>query len=1039
LVRICHWYGGKKAALSLRFDDSHVTHVTLAIPWLDEYGLAGTFLVNPGSRPYQENVTVWEGPLEERGHEIGDHTMHHRGARTDREADWEIGEAARIIRSSQPAPRLMAFQRGGATKWLQRRPLKGFLAECALFNADEGGGGFVMSCSEQYPSFSPEAFARLLDRAIAESGWMKPHFHVIAESGNLHISPETFRELLDIIAARRADLWSAGISTIHQYERERKGSKLFAHAWGNDVLALQLACEFDERLYQQVLTLEADLPAGVAEASVVDGEGKSVDGSIAKVDGKAVVRFDVPPRDGNYEIQAAGLGSAYRAAVGEIGAPRGHPYLFFNKEDLDTLPGKQSDPVAGVMWEAIRQRAEDWREQERPVGEPRRVRGQATDMRALLFCYAVTGDEALAPAVNRHLQALLEDESWHSANNEMLVTAAAVCTLGLAYDWLPALMSDEQKARVRRTIIEEGIRPMLEATEQGEWWTHWSRGNWGEVIYSQMGVAALALLGEVPEAADWVRLCQRKVWHYTEAIGENGGWGESGSYALYGWSNGMVFLDALQRVTGLNLLDSPELAALPAWFTNLLEPDEGNFVPFSNCGPWTEAMPSVLYRVAREHRDGYAQAVAVRKTGRQKQADVFGFLWYDPSVAPKSLSDWPRAQVFSGIDWAMLRSRWEDPGATLFALKAGRKDWDHFHHDTNSFVLYALGRPLIVDLPYPYKIWGCDTEAHNTIMVNGKGQRGEARVAGCRGNPDHRGVIADLLDAPWYARLVGDASMAYDEDDVRSFIREVLYLRQASEADPPDYFVLLDDVETTKASRIDWLLHTYGELSAEGNALSIRQDEAAVDVTLLSPEGVQFDEERKTLEEAGVPKPFDSAEAVSYVKAHAPESVERGVFLAVLAPRPASVTPALNVSAIRQTNLVGAAIDTGSGRDVALFALGEPRVGFGDVAAAGRSCFVRWSGGRVTGAALHGGFSLAVGGMVLFETGNCGQAALRFGEDATEASLDLYNSDWVAIHVSRAPSRVIVDGKERDFQYDVNRRCVRIECANPRSISIALE
>jgi hypothetical protein len=28
------------------------------------------------------------------------------------------------------------------------------------------------------------------------------------------------------------------------------------------------------------------------------------------------------------------------------------------------------------------------------------------------------------------------------------------------------------------------------------------------------------------------------------------------------------------------------------------------------------------------------------------------------------------------------------------------KDWDHAHHDTNGFVLYAYGQPLIVDLRY---------------------------------------------------------------------------------------------------------------------------------------------------------------------------------------------------------------------------------------------------------------------------------------------------------------------------------------------------
>ena len=43
-----------------------------------------------------------------------------------------------------------------------------------------------------------------LDRAISEGAWMEAWFHPIAE-GHLHITPPTFRKVLERAAARRGD------------------------------------------------------------------------------------------------------------------------------------------------------------------------------------------------------------------------------------------------------------------------------------------------------------------------------------------------------------------------------------------------------------------------------------------------------------------------------------------------------------------------------------------------------------------------------------------------------------------------------------------------------------------------------------------------------------------------------------------------------------------------------------------------------------------------------------------------------------------
>ena len=80
-ARICRWYDGKKAALSFRFDDSHATHIEKAVPMLNEFDQVGTFLINPDREAYQQYHEVWENDVVRQGHELGDHTMLHRGWR----------------------------------------------------------------------------------------------------------------------------------------------------------------------------------------------------------------------------------------------------------------------------------------------------------------------------------------------------------------------------------------------------------------------------------------------------------------------------------------------------------------------------------------------------------------------------------------------------------------------------------------------------------------------------------------------------------------------------------------------------------------------------------------------------------------------------------------------------------------------------------------------------------------------------------------------------------------------------------------------
>ena len=96
-ARVCRWSGGKQAAASIRFDDSHPTHAEVAVPILNELGLIGTFLVNTGNDSYRKNQALWEGPILQRGHELANHTWNHHGAKTDAEANQQVGDATRLL------------------------------------------------------------------------------------------------------------------------------------------------------------------------------------------------------------------------------------------------------------------------------------------------------------------------------------------------------------------------------------------------------------------------------------------------------------------------------------------------------------------------------------------------------------------------------------------------------------------------------------------------------------------------------------------------------------------------------------------------------------------------------------------------------------------------------------------------------------------------------------------------------------------------------------------------------------------------------
>lgn len=305
-VRIANWPQGRTAALGIRFDDSHPTHLSKAIPILREYGFKGTFMVNPGPKEpgsrqkysFETQHAEWEAVMKQGDMELANHSAHHRGAKGDEDMEREIGGAAEAIWKLTPGKsKLTALNLGGGTMWETTRTLRYYLVKHHQFDASSGSLGMDDSYGGRV-----EAFRKALQTHLDRGLWCRVHYHYIGEG--LSSSEANFRAALDIAKMHQEKLWIAGMADIHKYQTERSSAKLALVKSDLKSLTFQLDCRTDATLYDQPLTIEVTPPAAwdAAKVEVKDAAGSSLTAEIVESANGRLLRLEVPPRTSSYSI-----------------------------------------------------------------------------------------------------------------------------------------------------------------------------------------------------------------------------------------------------------------------------------------------------------------------------------------------------------------------------------------------------------------------------------------------------------------------------------------------------------------------------------------------------------------------------------------------------------------------------------------------------------------------------------------------------------------------------------------------------------------
>jgi hypothetical protein len=292
---------GKAGAFTMVFDDSMISQADNAIPLLNARGLVGTFYLNAGLERYAHRRETWEVICPKFGHEFGNHTWHHQGAKDLAEADFEIGEASRHIWKLYPnKSKLLLFARGGGTTWgVSRDEINTLMAKHLAVRRPR-------SSSVSDESGTAATITSFPQRAIDEGTWVLVLFHGVGGEW-ISTNLQSFVDLLDFLVAHRDQLWIITEGAGYRYQQEHQAITRVALDSPTDTgFSVVIECDpakvvtlglpFVEA-YDEPLTVRVRVPASWSHFTVKQGDAMR-EYQALDTGGEHCAQFDVRPNVG---------------------------------------------------------------------------------------------------------------------------------------------------------------------------------------------------------------------------------------------------------------------------------------------------------------------------------------------------------------------------------------------------------------------------------------------------------------------------------------------------------------------------------------------------------------------------------------------------------------------------------------------------------------------------------------------------------------------------------------------------------------------
>ena len=628
-----------------------------------------------------------------------------------------------------------------------------------------------------------------------------------------------------------------------------------------------------------------------------------------------------------------------------LSAQKQHPYLFFTNERIEILKKRiRTEKDIQAAWNEIAGEADRALNEKNPI--------EKIDYLSLV--YIVTGNRKYAEKAKEILQNICKRETWDGGAllqrnppwHAGLGTAHTNFATAIGFDALYNYLTPDERADLAKNMVRVGIQPSIDDWLSDDKRIHSlnSMGhNWWMGCVFMAGLSALALMNEIPEAAQWVEDISQSatewfafngdVLHFKQKNLDRGSNYESVSYANYGLSEYLFFrLAWMNSFPGAKAPEINGLELIPNFFMHTAYPRDGAIYSLyfgdSNLAASGERPAKLLWAMGCRNPNIVWYLNQIRPSQHREGLSVnspLGIVYQPDLKQAPVVPNLPASALYEDIGWASLRTSWEK-NATLLGVKCGFT-WNHAHADASSFILMHRGEQVIKDAGncnygnplYPEYFF--QSRAHNVVLFDGQAQPAEQQY---HGSPV-KGSLHYLMDAGNMKYLLANATGPTARYFSRNF-RHFLWI--------DNVILVIDDVKTHDYGLFEWLIHPDGNSKKVGGDISIVNNHASVLVRPLWPETLieggfdhDFPEKMKLKTiEAPVAKQLDQTE--TYYSVQYPEKLRQTKFITaiILKDKPESKDIPV-ISRLKSDNMIGVRItQKGKTTDVYLNLLADGRM-----------------------------------------------------------------------------------------------------------------
>jgi hypothetical protein len=517
--------------------------------------------------------------------------------------------------------------------------------------------------------------------------------------------------------------------------------------------------------------------------------------------------------------------------------PAEHPRLYLRARDIPDLNRRTTHPVLKPIWDKLQAAAED-----DPAG--------AVEVDAIR--YLLTRDTRLGQRTVAATLGLLQQAKFDMSKQDITRPIGRLMVTGaVVYDWCyPVLTADQKRAYLAQFLrlarsLECGYPPPK---------SHSLTGHYSEwMLMRDMLSAGLAVYDEFPEMYQMaanrffsVFIPPRNWWYQGHAFHQGS------SYAETRVSSELYPLWIFERL-GAGPVYHPSLQFVPYQWIYMHRPD-GQLLRSGDGQSKSPKLRSLLS--ASYYKDPYILADYLRDPSIDRRSLLFAFLWRDPDLQPRPVSELPLSR-FMGLPygWMVARTGWDDQ-SVIAEMKVNVYNFNnHQHLDAGAFQVYYRG-PLAIDSGVyegttggygsPHDVnYNKRTIAHNCLLVydpaekfargkvamhNDGGQKfpngwreprsleemlanyRTGEVLGQGFGPDH--------ELPAYTYLKGDISRSYS-GKVREAQRSFVFLNLVGQPVRAALIVFDRVVSANPRFRKYWLLHSMEQPRIEGAVITV--------------------------------------------------------------------------------------------------------------------------------------------------------------------------------------------------------------------------